>query len=262
MRLTIVAPLLIVLLLALQCGGSRVQAQAARKQLGVKDYSTLTEKDAVPKFQLRKLLDSYGCVEPAKYGAGIVRIYDGDLHVDGPLWMDFEKESWGGARHKGMIVTGNLSVAGNILNTNYSGGPFLVVLGDVSAQNILSGGAMFHIVGGTTVADAIIGHYNDGSLIIDGPVKARLVINDDHDIRLKNYSGAYFSKREALAGTEPKLPKLSAILAPGIKLEKEESRAGTSFETVDVGDQLIPRLAKGLAILKSTTAGKPPAGKP
>src|SRR5687767_1799450 len=89
--------------------------QQMHKQLTVKDFTQLSEKESVPRFNLRKLLDSYGTKKPSEYGPGIVRIYDGDLRVDGPLWMDFEKGPWAKSSHQGMIVTGNLEVSGNIL---------------------------------------------------------------------------------------------------------------------------------------------------
>ncbi len=255
--------ILLLLLILLTTGAVSVCSPAAvcqqmRRQLTVKQYTVLSEKDAVARFNMRKLLASYGTKQPSEYGSGIVRIYEGNLHVNGPLWMDFEKGSWVEPGHEGMIVTGNLEVSGNILNTNISYGPFLLVLGNVSAENIVSGGAEFHIIGNADVKDAIVGVYNDGSLSIEGEVKARLVINYDHDIDLGRYSGPAFdpkrSVRSRFSGNwwGSDLAKLSKYLVGEIKLTTDTVGFGddTEFESVDVDEQLIPRLVKGLPILK------------
>ncbi len=228
------------------------------KELKVTDCTVLTENDAVSRFNMRKLLDSYGTKKPSEYGKGKVKIYEGNLQIEGPLFMDFEKGMWKDSRHEGMIVTGNLDVSGNILNTNISYGPFLLVLGNVSANNIVSGGGEFHIVGNCNVNDAIVGVYNDGMLKIDGAVKARLVINDDHAIDLGKYSGPAFDpKRSVRSRYEGKwwgsqLAKLSKYLVKEIKLTTDTVGFGddTEFESVEVEEQLIPRLEKGLPILK------------
>jgi hypothetical protein len=239
--------------------------QTTRQQLTLKDYSVVSEKEAVPRFNLHKLLDSYRTKEPSEYGSGTVRIYAGDLQVDGPLWMDFEKGIWVNPRHEGMIVTGNLEVSGNILNTNISYGPFLLVLGNVSTRNIVSGGAEFHIIGNADVKDAIVGVYNDGSLKIDGAVKARLVINNDHAIDLGTYSGPAFDPKRSVRsrfsgnwwGSE--LAKLSEFLVGEIKLTTDTVGFGddTQFESVEIDEQLIPRLVKGLPILKPPAKNVP-----
>ena len=69
-------------------------------------------------------------------------------------------------------------------------GPFLIVAGGVKAKNIIAGGSEIYISGDVEVENVIYGHYNHGILdISSGNVKTKVLINDDHDLRVRDVDG-------------------------------------------------------------------------
>ena len=80
----------------------------------------------------------------------------------------------------GLIVTGNLTVHGSILNTNGDGGPLLLVQGNCRAKNLVAGGSAIIIDGDAHIAGATYAFYNHGEVKIWGALHAPMFINDDH----------------------------------------------------------------------------------
>ena len=128
--------------------------------------------------------------------------YEGDATIDGHLWLDFDagwvtsNESWRESLNiaaddsidqnygvRGIIVTGNLTVNGSIINSNGNSGVFLYVLGDVKAKNLLGGGAYFRIYKNAIIEGITYGHYNDGQIDILGDLSCPIFISEDHDVQ-------------------------------------------------------------------------------
>ncbi|SDU15749.1 hypothetical protein SAMN05216210_2109 [Halopseudomonas salegens] len=105
-----------------------------------------------------------------------IRVIEGDLSIDGNLLLDWD-EKWGS---DGLIVTGNLTVSGSIINASGDSGPFLLVGGQSSAHAIVGGGAELVFEGDAEVADIVIGHYNDGILEFGSNLTAPAVVTMDH----------------------------------------------------------------------------------
>ncbi|MBE2253471.1 MAG: hypothetical protein IAE78_28345 [Myxococcus sp.] len=103
-------------------------------------------------------------------------VIDGHLVVDGDLSLDGEGP--------GLLVRGDLTVKGNVVNLDGTVGRPLVVTGALKAANLVAGGAEVVVLGATTVKNAVLAHYNDGTLKLKGLVTARAVINDDHHTEL------------------------------------------------------------------------------
>ncbi len=140
------------------------------------------EKTANDRFQLSRHLGSFGSWQYDNYLKDRpILLCEGDLDVAGDLCLDWEQWPQGTT---GLIVTGDLNVTGSILNTVLEGGAFLHVLGSVRARHLLAGGADIVINGDVDLSEVLYAHYNDGSLIIHGSLRAPVLINDDHHVEI------------------------------------------------------------------------------
>jgi hypothetical protein len=219
---------------------------------------TIDEQEAVTRFALTKLLPGYDSRVPIAPG-GTVRVHEGDLSIEGDLRLD-----WGagwGDEERGMVVTGDLGVSGSVLNTEGDSGPFLVVLGNLRAGNLVAGGSSIHIDGDVHLDEILVAFYNHGKLAVKGTVTARLVINDEHATDLGRYEGPAYDVRRAFQwgyldpewGSE--LAPLQELLVDEVTLWPETwFRDGTSYDAVDVAEDIVPRIAAGEAVLRASGA--------
>lgn len=205
----------------------------------------ISEADAFERFRLKKTLQKYCSGFVSTKEDRQVRLYEGDLLVDGNLLIDWSKD-WR-AKHAGMIVTGNLTVKGDLLNTNINDGPFLLVCGNLSANNLLSGGGEICINGNAEVRDIVVGEYNDGVLTVRGELTCRLLIIDDHHTDIDTDKRKCPTYSTDLPPSTDEL-RLSDHLVDEINFEIEEEPY--QYETVDVYEEILPRLINGLPILR------------
>lgn len=102
-------------------------------------------------------------------------VYDNDVECDD---LNLETEEYPDDI-LGIIVKGNLTV-GNIFNFETDYGMHLVVLGNLSANNIAVGGQDIHVTGNLTVKEVFMGSYNHGTIVVNGNVKCPIIIIDDY----------------------------------------------------------------------------------
>ncbi|MES5824731.1 hypothetical protein [Streptomyces sp. RG80] len=99
-----------------------------------------------------------------------------DIHT-GPLvirgLLDLDEEGWSSAT--GVVVDGDLTVEGNIINVD-DGCPALVVLGDLKAANVYLEGDVKLIVAGNVTVDAFVGNMTDKLVMIHGDLKAAVTV--------------------------------------------------------------------------------------
>ncbi|TYP73337.1 hypothetical protein [Paenibacillus methanolicus] len=101
-------------------------------------------------------------------------------------WEELERLAPEGDRDiHGLVVLGDLTIEGNVLNTNMDSGPLLLVQGNVIARNILAGGSEIFINGDAHIREAVYGYYNHGSIEIAGTLHAGLIVMDDHMYNIK-----------------------------------------------------------------------------
>ncbi|KIO77744.1 hypothetical protein TH53_07375 [Pedobacter lusitanus] len=101
------------------------------------------------------------------------------------------------ARHsdeliQGLIILGDLSVQGSILNEEGDYGAFLLVTGQVSCQSIVAGGSVIYIKGDITTEEVFISHYNHGYFKGDGLTTSPILIIEDHYTTLASYNASLF----------------------------------------------------------------------
>jgi hypothetical protein len=87
--------------------------------------------------------------------------------------------------HTGKLVgayfKGNLAVDTFLVQPETEYGPFVYVLGHVTAKNIYLGGGYIHFHGNVTVGQTLVaGTYNHGFSAIDGDIDAEAIISNDH----------------------------------------------------------------------------------
>lgn len=222
---------------------------------------SLEQEIAIQRYQLQRVLPFFET--PGEYFDQALRIHvvEGDLRVDGDLHLDWNETlengqwvaeaPWQG--HCGLVVTGDLAIAGNLINASANGGPFLVTFGDLSARNLLAGGAWIHVEGDANIAELALAHYNDGSLHINGHTRAALIINDDHDVHI--HTDSLFWNGHG----EPAGMPLSEYLHADVAVEVDED-FDLPLENPDT-EQLIARIIDGEPVLRAADDKRPRKSK-
>lgn len=80
----------------------------------------------------------------------------------------------------GILLLGDLTVQGCIINEKGDYGPFLYSKGNIECQSLLLGGCYVEIEGDISAEEVVMTHYNHGFLDCKGTVKAPVFIIDDH----------------------------------------------------------------------------------
>lgn len=111
-----------------------------------------------------------------------VLVFNGDVAIPHDLILDFR---WGllaqasddDMPFAGVLVRGNLTIAGALLNFENDFGPFVEVHGDLVATSIATGGSQIHVRGALRTGE-LIGVYNHGSVAVDGALTARIIASE------------------------------------------------------------------------------------
>lgn len=115
--------------------------------------------------------------------------FDGHAFIDGDLnqeWAEKTLAELGSAPDLDstlILVNGTLTVAGTIHPSDDSF-PFLLVLGNVQCDVLLSYDECIYITGDADITYAFDGNYNDGSIVIEGKTRVPYVLNSDHSSTL------------------------------------------------------------------------------
>jgi hypothetical protein len=162
----------------------------------------IQESEATPKYDLmRNLSDLFNGWQYERHIKNYVFLcIDGDYEIDGNLILDnsdgwvTDNAAWRKRLNiigddylsdnfgvRGLIINGNLTVKGGLINSNMNDGPFLLVMGNISARNLMASGGYWRIKGNADVRGVAYGNYNDGSIHIDGDLSCPVFINSDHD---------------------------------------------------------------------------------
>lgn len=112
-------------------------------------------------------------------------VYKGDVVVDGDLTADFFEGDVDFA-----LIDGNLIVNGDI-NPDEETFPNLLILGNLSGNNLQNGEELVAISGNLNIKNMIYATYNSGGLKVDGKTTAQFLINHDHWLIMPNVEVAY-----------------------------------------------------------------------
>lgn len=214
----------------------------------------ISEAEAITRFDLRRRFDAYGAANQQPQADLVVEVVNGDLTVTGDLLLDYprararmealvprrpgDRNGTTLPRAIGLVVTGNLTVGGAIINANINEGPFLLVLGTTRARAMFAGGAELRFEQRATFSDAVVGCYNDGTVHFPAGVDAPLVISEDHSFQMPSRPTLYVDYFNG----DGDLAALKSRLHPQIVVP--------DLEELDAQEQLLPRIRRGERILR------------
>ena len=157
-------------------------------------FSIMTAADLLDKYG-DKINDDFQQNFDESYADVMVYIGDayinGDLLIDDQLFGDFANlidiplnEEQGKEGMSAIVVIGNLTVSGNLINVDgYD--PLFYVSGNLSAKNLICGNTVMVVNGNVDIAEATLGYYNDGMMYIGGKLTTAWLSDDEHDLSAK-----------------------------------------------------------------------------
>ncbi|PAM92448.1 hypothetical protein B4N84_22300 [Flavobacterium sp. IR1] len=84
-------------------------------------------------------------------------------------------------RIEGILINGDFSTSGSIINAEGDYGPYVYIAGNVNCQSMLLGGAYVEIVGNVQAKEVVMTYYNHGTFINSGCIDAPVFIVEDHN---------------------------------------------------------------------------------
>lgn len=198
---------------------------AIERSITTSEFTLVAEPAASKRLQLKERLKDlfsswiYDRVIKDRY----LLVRESDAHIEGDLRLDFDAgwaaddQAWRkllnvsgpvGAQGSvpGVIVIGDLSVDGSIINASLESGVFVYVTGDVTCTNLVAGGAHIVIGGALHAKNAVYAHYNDGSLKIGGDLSCRYFVSEDHMVSHDNVTADYYYNSHSYEIPEDVLP--------------------------------------------------------
>jgi hypothetical protein len=177
-------------------------------------FSLVREPDATLKYDLKKTLSDLFREGEYRYENHLKNflflVAEGEVYVDGHLHLDWKAGFTDSEKHaawreqyrlqtppsgdygiRGIIINGNLTINGSLINDNSNDGPFLLVTGNLTAWNAVAGGAYIRVYGNADIEEVTYSHYNDGSFHIEGNLTTTICISDDHDFSAKHITAKY-----------------------------------------------------------------------
>lgn len=106
----------------------------------------------------------------------IVLVFRGTLNVQKNLELDYRTGVFANGE-AGIVVFGDLTIEGALLNFEDDYGPFLHVKGDLKAHSIATGGMRIQVDGNIN-AQTIIGVYNHGFTHANGTIHAQIIATE------------------------------------------------------------------------------------
>lgn len=145
-------------------------------------------------------------------------VADGEVKFDGNFYLDLyeDKEKKGLAnllnlpvktieeiRIEGVLIDGDFSATGSIINAEGDYGPYVFVSGNVNCQSLLLGGANVQINGNVAAKEVVMTFYNHGSFNCKGLIDAPVFIVTDHNTTFSDRKNKLFYYNDRADDTEP-----------------------------------------------------------
>jgi len=83
-------------------------------------------------------------------------------------------------RIEGILINGNFSTTGTIINAEGDYGPYIFIKGNVDCQSLLVGGSYVEIMGNVKAQEVVMTSYNHGNFKCSGIIEAPVFIVEDH----------------------------------------------------------------------------------
>lgn len=84
-------------------------------------------------------------------------------------------------RIEGILINGNFSASGSIINAEGDYGPYVFISGNVTCQSLLLGGAYVEIKGNVEAKEVVMTYYNHGNFNCSGIINSPVFVVNDHN---------------------------------------------------------------------------------
>ncbi|NBA77973.1 hypothetical protein GOQ04_20625 [Emticicia sp. ODNR4P] len=166
-------------------------------------------------------------------------LYDGDTVLDN---LNLDNENYDNDII-GILVNGNLEV-NNIYNFESDYGVHLVVLGDVSAKNIIVAGQDININGNLNVAEVFLGFYNHGSIFVGGDILSPTIIILDYGfVTFGKATGTVYGNECIYYSNNTDAP-VTSLLCPNPGSNLEDIFDDSVFEVTEIDFKKIAQRAE------------------
>lgn len=209
------------------------------------ELGTLTDLDVLAA-EMKRRIEARGFAEPKAFlkmaeqilvdhPSSRALVLPAGTVIDGDLFLDYDGLD---SRIGTIAALGDLEVKGRIVNADSDGGPFFLADGNVTARQIVMGGASFVVLGSVMSAGVVFCDYNHGTFLVGGNVNAPAVITNDHMIEVAGaISGLVIGDEEG---------NMRDMLVPDVFEDPNDSD-----DQWPDGDLMRERLTAGLPVLKN-----------
>ena len=151
-------------------------------------------------------------------------------------------------RIEGVLINGNFSVGGSIINAEGDYGPYIFISGNVNCQSLLLGGANVEIKGNVTAKEMVMTYYNHGNLNCSGSINSPVFIVNDHHTAFaeKKIDLFYYNDRDEI---DPK-NECEYDDESGDEIISNELRKLLDNPLIETFEELERDLARGELVLK------------
>ncbi|MFH6997609.1 polymer-forming cytoskeletal protein [Flavobacterium sp. FlaQc-57] len=95
-------------------------------------------------------------------------------------------------RIEGVLINGNFSTNGTIINAEGDYGPYVFINGNVTCQSMLLGGSYVEIKGNVKAKEVVMTSYNHGNFKCSGIIEAPVFMVEDHNTTFKERKNDLF----------------------------------------------------------------------
>lgn len=146
-------------------------------------------------------------------------IAESDISFDGNFYLDIyeEKEKKWLAnllnlpikkieeiRIEGILINGNFSTSGSVINAEGDYGPYIFISGNVTCQSLLLGGAYVEIKGNVEAKEVVMTYYNHGNFNCSGIINSPVFIVNDHNTTFAERKNDLFYYNDRDNDSDPK----------------------------------------------------------
>lgn len=193
------------------------------------------------------ILDYLGELCDNELYVGTAIFVDGDYETDGDFTNDTLAQWDPNQEADFLLINGNLSVNGNF-NPGEETFPNIVILGNLTADNLQNGEELVAVNGDLTVKNMIYGSYNHGGMIVNGTTTATYVINYDHQMIIPNLH-AELAVNAYRDDVNPRYDQVSYNMLKTELLEKVKAEYLSDYGGVDM-DKLVLDLRNEITVFK------------
>lgn len=158
-------------------------------------------------------------------------------------------------RIEGVLINGNFSVSGSIINAEGDYGPYVFINGNIVCQSLLLGGANVEIKGNIVAKEVVMTYYNHGSFNCTGLIDSPVFIVNDHNTTFAERKNNLFYYNDRADDVDPK-NECEYDDETGDEIISNELRKLLDNPLIETFEELEQDLARGELVLKQNN---PPA---